>query len=301
MDIRLIKQEDIDKTKWNSCVHYAPNGNIFGYKWYLDNVAKDWDGLVEGDYESVFPLIHTEKISGWLRKKSTILHQPDLIRTSGLYSIPLPSEKRIRSFLEAIPSTYQQQDISLGEGTKAPSHLAYTISERCNYMLLLQEPYDTLAANYSLSLQQALERANLSQLLPIATGTQNLKPEKLTDFYLRESTDKKKFKNAKSHALLRIMYNALHRGWGFASGVVNRQQELLAVNFFLISHKRIMSLMPVESKAGAQVGAMAFLFDLLMRTQANKPMLLDFNVREESALAQDFGALKLPYSHLTKH
>ncbi len=57
MNIRFVPQEDIDKTKWNSCVHYAINGNIFGYMWYLNNVAKKWDALVEEDYESVFPLI----------------------------------------------------------------------------------------------------------------------------------------------------------------------------------------------------------------------------------------------------
>ena len=50
MDIRLVPQEEIDKTKWNSCVHYAANGKIFGYKWYLDNVAIDWVGLVVLDY-----------------------------------------------------------------------------------------------------------------------------------------------------------------------------------------------------------------------------------------------------------
>lgn len=296
MDIRLVKQEDIDKTKWNSCVHYSPNGNIFGYKWYLDNVAKDWDGLVEGDYESVFPLIHTEKTKGWWGRKTSVLHQPDLIRTAGLYSIHVPSEKRIRNFFEAIPDAYQEQEISLGEGTKPPEDLGYTLQEQCNYMLLLQEPYEKLAAEYSLPLQQALERASLAQLY----SNNNLKPEKLSEFYLRESKEPTKIKTAKSHALLRIMYNALHRGWGFVNGVCNRKGELLAVNFFLTSHKRIVSLLPVESAEGAKVGALAFLFDILMHWQAEKPMLLDFNVREESSLAANFGAMKLPYFHLQK-
>ena len=58
MEIRFVKKEDIDKIKWNSCVHYAINGNIFGYMWFLDSVSKEWDALVEGDYESVLPLFH---------------------------------------------------------------------------------------------------------------------------------------------------------------------------------------------------------------------------------------------------
>jgi hypothetical protein len=43
MAVRWVKREDIDKVKWNSCVHYAYNGNIFGYVWYLDFIGKSWN------------------------------------------------------------------------------------------------------------------------------------------------------------------------------------------------------------------------------------------------------------------
>lgn len=57
MDIRLIPQAEIDRQLYNSCVHFATNGNIYGYQWYLNNTARDWDVLVEGDnYVSVLPL-----------------------------------------------------------------------------------------------------------------------------------------------------------------------------------------------------------------------------------------------------
>ncbi len=296
MDIRLIKQEDIDKTKWNSCVHYSPHGNIFGYKWYLDNVAKDWDGLVEGDYESVFPLIWKDQTSGFWRKKERVLHQPEMIRTAGLYSIHVHSEKRIKSFLEQIPKEYQKQKITLGEGTKVPSGMDYQSGQHTNFMLLLQEPYEQLASQYSPVLQQQLERASLAQLLP----QNNFKPEKLADFYLQEALGDRKNKEANAHAAQRIMYNALHRGWGFLSAVTNRKQELLAIDFFIISHKRIMSLMPVESAAGAKVGAMAFLYDMLLRSQAERPFLLDFNTHEESKLARSLGATEVPFTSILR-
>ena len=54
-----------------------------------------------------------------------MLHQPELIRTAGLYSIHVLSEKRIRSFLNAIPERYHQQDITLGAGTTPPSDIDY--------------------------------------------------------------------------------------------------------------------------------------------------------------------------------
>lgn len=291
MDIRLIKQEEVDKVKWNSCVHYATNGNIFGYKWYLDNVAKDWDALVEGDYESVFPLIWKNQKSGFWRKDKKVLHQPELIRTAGLYSIHVPSQKRVRSFLEKIPAEFDQQEIRLSEGTKVPEDLGYQQQAFKNFLLLLQEPYDQICAQYHPQLQQQLERASLANLLP----QNNLKPEKLAEFYLKEAPGDSKVKEMNAHALQRIMYNALFRGWGFISGINSAQGELLAINFFMFSHKRVMSLMPVESQAGAKVGAMAFLFDLVVRTQAEKALLLDFNIGQDDLLAQHFGATAIPY------
>ena len=137
MDIRLVKQEDIDKVKWNSCVHYANNGNIFGYKWYLDHVAKDWDGLVEGDYESVFPLVWRKGLWG-----GRVLYQPDLMRELGIYTINAPSSKRIKTFLAAIPSEYKQIDIVLNEQNHYPSVPEFATATHINHQLLLARPFE---------------------------------------------------------------------------------------------------------------------------------------------------------------
>ena len=96
--IRFIAHQDIDKVKWNSCVHYATNNNIFGYWWYLRNTAKEWDALVEGDYESVLPLISKPSAN------VGSLYLPELIREAGIYSIHLLSHARVNAFLEAIPA-----------------------------------------------------------------------------------------------------------------------------------------------------------------------------------------------------
>ena len=93
MEIRFIEGKDIDKVKWNSCIHYATNGNIFAYKWFLDYVAKDWHALVEGDYESVFPLVWKKGLLG-----KDELYQPSLMRELGIYSINVLSRARVQRF-----------------------------------------------------------------------------------------------------------------------------------------------------------------------------------------------------------
>ena len=285
MEVRFIKAEDIDRAKWNSCVHYANLGNIFGYHWYLNNVIKEWDGLVEGDYESVMPLI--KRKGNFFSKPSLYTHE--LLANTGIYSVHVLSEKRIRTFLEAIPVDYKKWQFRLNEGMKVPSNFDLKIKDqKTNGLLLLKEPYDAITKNYQPALLQKLERAKLAELFSV----NNLKPEVLVDLYKAHD---RQWKEKNYHTYLRIMYNALHRGWGLLTGVKNKKDELLAANFFIFSHGRLMSLLPVVTSSGLQNGALEFLFDWTIRIQADKPLILDFNVEKIGSFERQFGITESPY------
>ncbi len=290
MDIQLLKSEDIDKVKWNSCVHYANNGNIFGYRWFLDNVAKDWDALVEGDYESVFPLVWRKGNWG-----SPELYQPALMREMGIYSIHLLSAQRIQAFLDAIPKQYKRINITLSGQNTIPTDAPFAIEPLTNYQLYLNSPYDILKADYSAALHAKLQQAEELELLPKS----GMKPEKLADFYKKHAPHSSTL-DQDFHALQRIMYNALHRGWGFASSVTTPDDELLAVDFFLYSHGQVVSLMPCVSPKGREVGAQEYLIDMLLRTHAGRPLILDFNAPMNPSLPQSFGAHEARYFRLKR-
>ncbi|MEL6924528.1 MAG: hypothetical protein AAFO94_10815, partial [Bacteroidota bacterium] len=286
-----IPQEEIDKVKWNSCVHYANNGNVFGYMWYLNNTAKDWDGLVEGDYESVFPI--TWKETGWPKRK--VFQQPTLIREMGPYTIHAISRKRIQLFMEAIPETYQDVRVRLSEQIGHVTDLDFTKVERVNHQLLLTEQYETIADQYQSDFFRLLEKATEAQLRPSGT----LKPEKLIDFYKRYN-QKEMGSEQNYHAYLRIMYNVLHRGWGFASGVEDGAGELMAVSFFVYSHNKVMRLFSVASPKGKENGALAYAYDLLVRSHAGRPMILDFNTISDNPIPLSMGAQENIYYELSR-
>jgi hypothetical protein len=288
MNIRYLKREEIDKVKWNSCVHYATNGNIFGYMWYLDFVGKDWDALVEGDYESVFPLVWRD---GFFGKKE--LYQPHLMRELGVYSINVLSQARVRKFIEAIPEEFNKIDITLNEQNLLSEKDAYKKKKHINHQMLLSAPYEELADNFSRELLLTLEKAEDYRLRPVS----NLKPEKIANFYLQHTKDGKG-KEQKFHAMQRVMYNVLHRGWGFATGVANEQDELIAVNFLIYSHKKVLNFMPVTSKEGEEKGALAYMINMLFRSHAGRPQIFDFNTKEVDELAKGFGAQSNPYYRL---
>jgi hypothetical protein len=220
MAIRLIPKEELERDRWNGCVHYSNNGNIFGYKWYLDTIAKDWDALVEGNYESVMPLIYKEK------KDKKYMHRPGLIREAGIYSIHVLSPLRIKNFLAAIPASYESLDVHFNAGTSVISPEEINRIDQVNYQMALNDSYESIAGQYDSAFLRKLDLAQQHRLRPIS-----LKPEKIAAFYRihqpHHADTEKNF-----HGLQRIMYNALHRGWGFGTGMTNAQGELMAVDFF---------------------------------------------------------------------
>lgn len=292
MDIRLLQREEIDKVKWNSCVHYANNGNLFGYLWYLDQVARDWDALVEGDYESVFPLVWRRNALG--RRE---LYQPALMRELGLYSINALSPARLQYFLEAIPEEFRRVDIQLSAYNRPPAETGFKVEEKKAHQLPLTSPYEMLSGQFSNEIRESIVRAEAVGLRPVS----GVKPERIAAFY-RQHSRRRRGLERRFHALQRIMYNLLHRGWGFAAGVQDEGGQWLAVNFHGYSHGRVWSLVPVQSPAGERVGALAYLFDVLLRSHAGRPLVLDFSVDEPVApLANGFGARESVYYHLQRN
>ena len=269
MKILRVSREEIDKSKWNSCVHYANNGNVCGYMWYLDAITKDWEGLIEEGYGSVFPIIWKKN---WLGRKS--VYQPELIIEGGIYSENMLSGTRIKHFMEALPPEYKSLKINISNQAKIPNNLGLKIKKLSRRQLTLNNSYEGLSKGFTPIFEQQLAQAADLKLQP----TSNLKPEKVVDFYKAHS---KNYQKENYFAYLRIMYNAMHRGWGFANGIADNKGDLLAVYFFIYSHGKIMVLLPAISKQGKAQGAAALLLSMLLQTHANKPVLLDFNGFED--------------------
>ena len=290
MNIRFVSAENIDKNKWNGCIHYANNGNVFAYQWFLNNVAQSWDALVEEDYESVFPLIYREDFF-----KRKILYQPPFVREMGIYSVNNLSSKRIKKFLQAIPKDYKSIEIYLNERISLPDNLDFEQQQLLNYQLELRHSIEEIEQGYTDRLNEELKKAAQAKLQAVS----NLKPEVLADFYKKHHLNKK-YSAYNYHALLRIMYNALHRGMGFSSGVVDKNQDLCAINFFIYSHGKVLSLIPLASPYGWQNGALPFLFNLLIQTNIGRPLTLDFNVDQSQNWVKGFGAKANSYSCIRK-
>ncbi len=282
MTIRRIKREDIDKVKWDSCIHYANNGTLFGYTWYLDQVGKDWEGLVEGDYESVFPLIRQEKKWG-----VTSLFVPELLPQSGLFSIHVLSKTRIEKFMEAIPDEYGIREFRFNEGIGATALSNFSVDSHHNYHLLLKEGWEKIVKNYSPELLDVLQDKSFQKF----SVDSSISPEVLTDFYLENHPNaKEEYK----HTYLRIIYNLMHRGTGFVTSMRNEKEELIAANYFAFSHGKVISLIPTW-KGDMGKKSLWKLTDMLIQSQANNPVKFDFNIAMGNLGVEHFGAKKTTF------
>ena len=284
MKIIHLQKSDIDKQKWNSCVHFAINGNVYGYTWFLDAITKDWEPLIEEGYGTVWPLIWRK--NWWGRRE---IYQPTLITEGAIYSENLLSPARVRAFFRAVPSTYKKLTVHLSSQANIPGDLGLQIEKLNRQQLALNQPYEGLFDQFSDEFKRQLDRAEENRLQPAS----NLKPEKVVDFYRQYSAA---YKEVDYHAYLRIMYNALHRGWGFANGIEDGRGELLAVCFFIYSHGKIMLLLPVVSPTGRNKGAIELLLSMIMHTHASKPVRLDFNGFGDYGT----GSAALPYFRVTR-
>ncbi len=272
-DIQLISSENIDTQKWNSCIHYAVNGNIGGYSWYLNNISEEWVGLVYKDYEEVFPLIIHEK--GWIFKKNVISASPFGLH-QGPFTTGFLSSQRLSKFIENLSSVQQPiESIYIGAGydSKVLNGSFSRIEKKEQRSLMIMRSYEEIQGGYSSELKTILSNTE-TPLTPVSS----LKPEKFAQFIVDNNSyfglDVKK----SYFTILRIIYNILHRGWGFFSGYEDNEGNLVCASFFVSLTTKSVVLFSAQSKKGKVLHASALLLDSFVQTNAGRPMMLDLNI-----------------------
>lgn len=294
MKLRLLQRDEIEVPKWNGCVHYSPNSKIYGYTWYLDNVADEWMGIVEGDYQSVFPLVWNDRM---LRVKQ--LYQPYLCQQLGLFTVNVQSKERLSQFLKFIPAEFKYWDIALNDGNRNILKLQdYDIEEKVNYQLYLNKPYEELATAYSTNTKRNLKKAKKHQLYL----TNNINADTFVEA-LKTAQAVKGVQHPPQlyHAASRIIWNCLHRGKGVLTAAYDSEKRLCAAIFFMFDGAALINLLNFSTPRGKELGAMTYLLDATIRREAGSVKYIDFEGSAIPGIArfyEGFGAENMPYYQL---
>jgi hypothetical protein len=143
-------------------VETSTNSSLYGISWYLDLVVPEWQGMIKGNYDGVFPIITTKKYA------IPILFQPVGLHKVAWYS-KLSIEKSDYEFLiNFINKSFAYAHINIGssENIAANRHDAnYTVKQRKSQMLNISDkPLAAIFRSFSQGNRYSIRKSEKMQV-----------------------------------------------------------------------------------------------------------------------------------------
>ena len=295
MEINYFTYQQINKTKWDACIEQADNGLIYGYSFYLDTMAKNWDALVLNDYEAVMPLT-------WNKKYGIhYLYQPPFTACLGIFARRALWGKMITAetateFLQTIPAKFKYWDIYFNPGNLF-NLTEFNLYERMNYVLDLNAEYDSLYKAYRDNVKRNIKKSeqfHLSIHKDIALAEViKLAKEQSINFSSIAVDNFNRFEK-----LFQLLYS---KQKATTYGVYTKEKQLIASAVFFYSHNRAYYIMVGNHPNGKTLGASHALINAFIKDHAGQKILLDFEGSDIPSLAffySSFGAVEEKYSSI---
>ncbi|HRY31804.1 MAG TPA: GNAT family N-acetyltransferase [Bacteroidales bacterium] len=292
--ITYLRHEQIDRRKWDRCIEEAINGHVYAWSWYLDSVCDQWDAMVEGDYDSVFPLPWRSRMG------IRYVYQPPFTQQLGLFTRGQSGGERLNAFLDALPAHFRLTEIQLNAYNR-PSHPAYSVRMRPNLVMDLIPPYEIISGGYSQNLKRHVRKAAASGWII----TEDVKPSRLIRLFRENRGRELKTLNDRDYERLeRLTAECSKRACLHLLGSGPGGGEPDAGVIFAESHGKLVLLFSATGPEARQQAAMAALIDYMIRKHAGKNLVLDFEGSEDPGMAQfygSFGAVASPYPFIRKN
>ncbi|MFN8153597.1 MAG: hypothetical protein U0Y08_04825 [Bacteroidia bacterium] len=291
---RQLKRTEIDDAQWNACVDSSPDGHAFFYTWYLDSVMPGWSAMVEGDYQSIFPVTKKKKLG------ISYLLQPIFSRYTGYLSPDGFDTEKATAMLQQLSENTKYIDIALHE-RHAGAVSSFTEEQRVFQRLDLSRSYEEIQSGYSDNLIRNLKKAVKHQL-ELSKG---ILPHEIVDGFRRHQKEvSKQFTGSNYKTLLHLMRKADEHHAAVTLGVISREKELLAAACFIKTGNTLLYLKGFSSEEGKTKGAMHFLFDHIIQQNAVRMNWLDFggsNLKNVARFYQSYGARDVVYLRIRKN
>lgn len=282
--IRYVQRDAIKVDAWDNSIRQADNGLIYGYSFYLDAMAGNWDALVWEDYAFVMPLPWRQK---WGIR---YLYQPFLTAQLGVFGTGLTPEI-VAAFLAAIPAKFRYWDFSLNHHNLFPLQ-DFVLHQRMNYVLPLNTPYEDLVKAYRDNIRRNIRKSS-------QYGNSVVKDVAVEEVitltqYQTATIDESDFASFK-----KLFQHLAARQEAKTYGIVSARGELLASAVFLFSHNRAYYILVGNHPNGRTLGASHALIDAFIQDHAGQELLLDFegsDIRNLAFFYSSFGAKEERYA-----
>jgi hypothetical protein len=279
--IQHVLHNNIDKIKWDTCLKNAANSLIYGYSFYLDAIAGNWDAIVINDYEAVMPLV-------W-RKKFFIsyLYQPPFTQQAGIfYRHPLTNNQ-----YKEIENTLQQQhkfaEIFMNFGNSNCFNPQYC-KPQTNLVLDINKPYEIIYNRYLPGFTKSLRRI----------AKFNFKYTEATDIDEVILLYKKLYRSRVTHltekdftAFNNLCWVLQQQQMLVIKKVLNENNNLMGLALLFKDERRLYNIISCITDEGKRMEANYFLYDSIIKEYSNKGLVLDLEGSEIKGVADFYNKM----------
>jgi len=230
MEIKYVKNQEINRLRYDNALKRSFNANVFAYSWFLDLVCDEWDLLVEGDYETVCPIPLIKKLG------ITRVRQPRLAPFLGVFSSKhLPAEK-VSAILKTIP--YRNVTLTLNHLNRLSK---YNRKQSVKVPVLdLITPYQKISEHFSREAREVLNQNDGTFVMRSIRADEYM-------FFKRSLKKQGPIENMK---LMRIMNYAIRYKSAGIYSVYSPRNELIAAVFLIKSNNRLFLFDCAENQEG---------------------------------------------------
>lgn len=257
--IYYVKRKDLDLKKYDACIDNSINSRIYGYSWYLDIVADNWDVLVLNDYEAVMPL-------PWRRKYFIrYVFPPAWTQQLGVFSNFKIEADLVEQFVNSIPKKFKKVTIQFNSENDLS---LFKTEERQNYILPLNKSYEEIYKGFNNNRKRDLKKAEADKY----SIDKEISANEFLNFYLNEPKNYqlRQEQITAIKALLNANNTAVYI-WG-----IREDEKLIASLVWLKDKNRITYLLPIATMQAKENSLSTLLISNLIKEHQNSNLILDF-------------------------
>ncbi len=290
--IAYLKNDEIDRSRWDDCLAEIAGIRPYAYSWYLDIMSPGWEALVDDDYCSLFPLTRAKKYG------FNYIATPVFLQQLGLFTPDGDRKKIALEFISFMPEFYRLIDLNIGQEVKCPG---YTVTPKFNFELHPGKSYETIWLNY---MSDCRRNINIARRYP-QDIIDDAKPQEVISLF-RNNISKRAgvIREASYRRLHSLMDHCLRTGKGRILGVRSPKGKLLWGIFVIDTADRITLLFTAGSRKSRELRTAYHVIDHIIKTNAGTGRTVDFagsSVPSIAIFMKSFGGEQTTYWRLYRN
>jgi hypothetical protein len=287
--IVYLKNDEIDREQWDTCIRNSHVKKPYCYSWYLDCMAPGWQALVDDDYDSVFPL------PGFTRFGIQYIATPVFLQQLGAFSPDKPSPDMLNEFLEYLPGFYKLVDLCVGQKVE---HEGFRISEKVNIELDLSKPYEALRDNFTTHCKRNIEASSKKKPHLVTDIT----PDQLIDLFINnKGKEIRGIKPRDYQRLKNLIGYCIRNKKGRIIGVRSGRKDIIYGTFLVETKGNRTMLLVANTPQSREKRTGYYVVNELIKEYSSTHTILDFSGSSIPSIAsfmESFGSVKVPFYRL---